>query len=212
MGENISGFYAILRLPAIFNALHHLVVRQEARQILVDEYIKPSPGDRLLDIGCGPAPMLSYLPDVVYTGLDLEPNFIDFARAQHGKRATFIHARVQELASRLNGEFDLALAIGVVHHIDDSEAHELFRAVETLLRPGGRLIVSDPVFRNRQNPIARLVMRLDRGKSIRSKEGYLALAGTGLPCIQTDLRSDFLRIPYDHCISVYQKPASSATT
>ena len=48
-------------------------------------------------------------------------------------------------------------------------------------------------------------MALDRGKSIRSQEGYAALAGTELERIQTEVRSDFLRIPYDHCISVYQK-------
>ena len=48
-------------------------------------------------------------------------------------------------------------------------------------------------------------MALDRGKSIRSKEGYAALAGTELERIRTEVRSDFLRIPYDHCISVYQK-------
>jgi len=83
-------------------------------------------------------------------------------------------------------------------------ARELFRAAEKLLKRGGRLIVSDPVRRPYQNPIARLVMRFDRGKSIRSKEGYLALAGDGLQLIRTDLRSDFMRIPYDHCISVYE--------
>jgi cyclopropane fatty-acyl-phospholipid synthase-like methyltransferase len=149
--------------------------------------------------------MFPYLKDVNYTGLDLEENFIKEARAKYGARATFIHARVQDLAEKLHSQFDLAIAIGVLHHLDDGEAKELFRAVGELLKAGGRLIVSDPVFRPRQNPLARLVMAFDRGKSIRSKEGYAALAGTELKRIQTEVRSDFLRIPYDHCISIYQK-------
>ena len=212
MGENVSGIYSILNHPAIFNGFHRLVVKRDARQVLVDEYIKPRPGDRLLDIGCGPASMLPYLDKVNYTGLDLEPNFVEQARAKYGDRATFIHARVQDLAEKLHSQFDLAIAIGVLHHLDDPEATELFRAVGKLLKAKGRLIVSDPVFRPRQNPLARLVMALDRGKSIRNKEGYAALAGAELERIQTEVRSDFLRIPYDHCISVYQKNVISRGT
>jgi len=209
MGENVSGIYSILNHPAIFNAFHRLVVKRDARQVLVDEYVKPIPGDRLLDIGCGPASMLPYLDKVDYTGLDLEPNFVEQARAKYGDSATFVHARVQDLAEKLHSQFDLAMAIGVLHHLDDGEARELFRAVGKLLKAGGRLIVSDPVSRAGQNPLARLVMSLDRGKSIRSKEGYEALAGTELARTKTEVRSDFLRIPYDHCISVYQKPLIS---
>src|SRR4051812_37484616 len=129
MGENVSGIYSILNHPAIFNAFHRLVVKHDARRVLVQEYIKPKPGDRLLDIGCGPASMLPYLDGVQYTGLDLELNFIEEARAKHGTRATFIHARVQDLTASLDGEFDLAIAVGILHHLDDTEAIELFRAV-----------------------------------------------------------------------------------
>jgi len=206
MGENVSGIYSILNHPAIFNGFHRLVVKRDARQVLVDEYIKPEAGDRLLDIGCGPASMLPYLGKVDYTGLDLEPNFVEQGRAKYGDRATFIHARVQDLAEKLHSEFDLAIAIGVLHHLDDEEARELFRAVGKLLKTGGRLVVSDPVFRPRQNPLARYVMSFDRGKRIRTEEEYAALASSELTAIRTEVRSDFMRIPYDHCISVYLKP------
>lgn len=209
MGENVSGIYSILNHPAIFAAFHRMVVRRDARRVLVDEYIRPNAGDRLLDIGCGPASMLPYLQDVNYTGLDLEENFINEAQVKYAGRATFIHARAQDLAAKLDCEFDLAIAIGVLHHLDDGEAKELFRAVTILLKPGGRLVVSDPVFRKRQNPLARMVMSFDRGKSIRTNEGYALLAGSELERVRTDVRSDFMRIPYDHCISVYQKPGST---
>jgi SAM-dependent methyltransferase len=206
MDQNISGVYSLLRRPSVFSALQRFIVRKDSRKILAEHYIKPKPGDLLLDIGCGPASMLPYLGDVIYTGLDVEHAYIEQARAEYKGRCTFIEARVQDLATKLDSQFDIAIAIGILHHLDDQEAQGLFRASQTLLRPGGRLIVSDPVLRPSQNPIASLVMRFDRGKRIRSKEGYLALARGSLRCIQTDLRSDFMRIPYDHCISVYQKP------
>src|SRR2546423_13231849 len=115
MGENVSGIYSILNHPAIFNGFHRLVVKRDARQVLVDEYIKPRPGDRLLDIGCGPASMLPYLDKVNYTGLDLEPNFVEQARAKYGDRGTFIHARVQDLAEKVHNQVALAIAGGVLH-------------------------------------------------------------------------------------------------
>ena len=208
MAQNVSGIYSILNNASIFNAFHRLVVKRDARQILVDEYIKPSIGDSLLDIGCGPAPMLPYLTGVRYTGLDLEKNFIDQARATYGGRATFIHARVQDLAAKLDSQFDVAIALGVLHHLDDWEATELFRATATVLKPGGRLIVSEPVFRHGHR-LARFVMSFDRGKSIRTQKGYADLAGAQLEFIQSDFRSDFVRIPYDHCVLVYRKPSAA---
>src|SRR2546423_12440773 len=125
MGENVSGIYSILNHPAIFNAFHRLIVKRDARRVLVDEYVKPGAGDRLLDIGCGPASMLPYLDNVDYTGLDLEPNFVEQGRAKYGDRATFIHARGQGLGGKLHRPIDLALAVGGVLPLDDAEAREL---------------------------------------------------------------------------------------
>ena len=42
----------------------------------LDEYVKPAPKDKILDIGCGPADILQYLPVVTTTGLDISPEYI----------------------------------------------------------------------------------------------------------------------------------------
>lgn len=205
MAENISGIYSILRHPWLYTAFQRMIAHRDTRRVLVEDYIQPQRGDRVLDIGCGPASMLPYLGDVEYTGLDLEPKFIRLARDRYGDRATFIHARIEDLAKSIDSEFDIAIANGVLHHLDDSEARELFRAAAKLLKSGGRLIVADGVRFPRQNIIARAILAFDRGKSVRSQEGYLALADPALHHVHTDVRSDFMRIPYDACVSIYQK-------
>jgi SAM-dependent methyltransferase len=212
MAENIRGVYSILRHPRLYTTFQRFIFRRDTRRILVEDYIQPQQGDRVLDIGCGPASMLSYLGDVNYTGLDLEPKFIKMAHDRYGDRATFIEARVQELAKKIDSEFDIAIANGVLHHLDDGEARELFRATSQLLKTGGRLIAADGVFLPRQNFIARMILSLDRGKSVRTEEGYLALAGPFLQHVRTEVRSDFMRIPYDACVSVYQKRVTSKAT
>ena len=37
----------------------------------------------------------------------------------------------------------LVLALGLVHHLDDSEASDLFRLGYTALKPGGRILIVD---------------------------------------------------------------------
>ncbi len=60
--------------------------------------------------------------------------------------------------------------------MDDAQASELFVLLRQVLKPGGRVITVDNVFTERQNPIARLLISLDRGRHVRSPAGYEALA------------------------------------
>jgi SAM-dependent methyltransferase len=207
VGQANSGLYSLLKHPALFNAVQR-VVRSDARKILVDEYIKPRPGDRLLDIGCGPGGMVPYLEDVEFTGVDPEPAYVDLARATYGARGTFMCAGVNDMTDEYEQRFDRVIAVGVLHHIEDGPARTLFDVARRALKPGGRLVTSDPVWREGQNPLARLAIAMDRGKSVRSPEGYCALAGRSFARVEVFLRSDFMRIPYDHCILVCENEST----
>jgi 2-polyprenyl-3-methyl-5-hydroxy-6-metoxy-1,4-benzoquinol methylase len=210
MGQINDGIYSLLKWSAIFEGLHSVIVKKNARSILADQYIRANPGDRLLDIGCGPASMRPYLNEVIYIGIDPEPAYIQLARTRHGTHGTFIQAGVQDIADRLHGDFDIVIAIGVLHHLDDTEAHLLFEMTRKVLKPGGRLVTSDPVLRTPQNPIARLAISFDRGRNVRSQDQYISLAKQCFQRVRPELRSDFMRIPYDHCILVCDKPADMA--
>jgi len=60
--------------------------------------------------------------------------------------------------------------------MDDAQASEVFGLLRQVLKPGGRVITLDNVFTDRQNPIARLLIGLGRGRHVRSPAGYEALA------------------------------------
>jgi SAM-dependent methyltransferase len=164
-------------------------------------YVKPAPGDKILDIGCGPADVLNYLPAVNYTGLDISPEYIRSANQRYGARGRFCCGDVGLAAIEgEHGTFDLVLVTGVIHHLDDAQAARLFDLARLALRPTGRLVTFDGCYAPQQSPIARWLLARDRGKFVRTREEYLRLASARFSKVEPHLRHDLLRLPYTHLI------------
>ena len=79
---------SVLGIPAAYR-LFFLIVGGDVRKIYTTEYVKAKPGEKVLDIGCGPGDILEYLPDVKYTGFDLSPEYIEAAKKRFGNRGRF---------------------------------------------------------------------------------------------------------------------------
>jgi SAM-dependent methyltransferase len=153
----------------------------------------------VLDLGCGPGDLIRQLWDVRYVGVDLNVPYIQRARRVYGDRAEF---RVGD-ATRLDGDlrdFDLALAFGVLHHLDDGAATALCRAAARALVPGGRLVAVDPALIPAQHPVARFLITRDRGQYVRSPSDYGDIAQGVFTDAKVVVRNDLLRIPYTHCV------------
>jgi SAM-dependent methyltransferase len=202
MAQHSSGLYSFLEFSAVYTAMKTVLLRKGGTGRFVGEYIKPLAGERVLDIGCGPGLIRPFLGDIDYVGLEPEPRYIKTARSQFPERSQFICKPVEAMDGAISGPFDIALAIGVLHHLDDAGARILFGGAKKALKPGGRLITLDCVLTVPQHPIARLLINLDRGKCVRTTEGYAALARESFERIDLDVRTDLLRVPYSHCITV----------
>lgn len=200
MPQIIKGVRSILSIPAVYSLFGVLVGGASYRQVLVRNYIRPQSGDRVLDIGCGPGDMFTYLSDVEYLGFDLSQKYIQSAQKRFGDRATFICESVTAKNLKQPCSFDIVLAMGILHHLDDAEAVQLFQLAKTALKPGGRLITFDGVFTDSQSPCARYIISKDRGQNVRTKDGYYQLAAQVFPQIAVNIRHDLLRIPYTHII------------
>ncbi|MGC2108420.1 MAG: class I SAM-dependent methyltransferase [Candidatus Korobacteraceae bacterium] len=192
----------ILDWPFFYESYHKLIGANYRSRVLVEEYIRPQAGERILDIGCGPGNMLPFLPECRYMGFDSNPSYIASARQRYGKRGEFVCERVSDHTVRQFGEFDIVLALGLVHHLDDAEATDLFRLGYTALRAGGRLITNDGCYVPHQSAAKRYLLSRDRGQFVRTREQYEGLAHRLFGEVQGDLREDVLRIPYTHLIMV----------
>lgn len=148
MSQITSGLRTILSHPAVYDLFQNLMGADRIRRELVSEHIRPTEGMRLLDIGCGTARILDYLPVLDYYGFDLSRDYIDEAESRYADRGVFRCALVEE--ATLHGEppFDLVLAVGVLHHLDDQSALQLMLLAKSALKEGGAVGNDRPVFRS----------------------------------------------------------------
>ncbi len=196
-----------LACAGVYSLFARTVGAHRGRRLYVDQHVRPKTGDRILDIGCGPADILEALPPVDYHGFDLSPDYIAAAQRRFGGRGQF-HVELvgTDTVSRYAG-FDLVLATGVLHHLNDAEAVNLFRIAQAALKPAGRLVTLDGCFVPRQSPLARFFLRRDRGHYVREEAAYVALARQVFAQVQPRVRTDLLRIPYTHLVLECQKPS-----
>lgn len=197
----ISRLFPLLSHPVAYRLFQQGVGAERARKIYLEEFAKPSPGEKILDLGCGPGDILDYLPEVNYTGLDLSPEYIRAARERFGSKGRFCCGDLG--VATIEGEqgsFDLVMAIGVLHHLDDGQAGQLFALARRALHPGGRLVTYDGCYVPGQSPVARWFLSKDRGQFVRARDEYVLLASNHFSTVQPVLRHDLLHIPYTHLI------------
>ncbi len=196
-----AGVRKILELAWAYAAFKQFVQPVAAQRAFVKEFVPVEAGSRILDIGCGTGWILDYLPrDIHYTGYDLNPNYIADAQKQHGDRATFFCADItsESVPHIESAGFDIVLALGLLHHLNDREAKSLCESAHAHLKPGGVFITFDGVYVPKQSPVARYIISRDRGRAVRTPEGYLSLTAPFFPRVKRQVRTDLLRIPYTH--------------
>jgi cyclopropane fatty-acyl-phospholipid synthase-like methyltransferase len=195
----LQSIRSVLAIPAAYNLWWNVVGGPAWAKVLVTEYIQPRDGARILEIGCGPGTIVDYLPQVEYVGFDLSSKYIEMARKRF-PQAEFICERVSRFSLAKQQSFDAVLALGVVHHLDDQEARQLFQIAADALKSGGKLITIDGVWTSDQSASARWLLARDRGEYVRKEGEYVKIASEMFATVRPSIRHDLLRIPYTHLI------------
>jgi ubiquinone/menaquinone biosynthesis C-methylase UbiE len=198
----------VLSVPVVYETFQRVVGSESVRRELVDRYVRPRPGLRVLDIGCGPGDLITYLPGAEYTGTDLSASYIESARRRFGDRGRYFQGRVSDLNPDELGSFDVVIAKSLLHHIDEDEALHLFESASRVLSPGGRLVTLDAAYTPDMSRGARFVVSRDRGQSILTPEGYEKLARRAFDEVEVAVHHDLLRIPYTHVFMSCQRPVA----
>ncbi len=191
----IETLRSVLSNSWAYQSFFNAVGGVKRNRILLHDYIRPAPRDRLLDIGCGPGTLVPYLESVEYVGLDVSPEYIETARRRF-PQAKFICQRVGQSDPVEPQSFDIVVALGVLHHLDDTEALALFLLARDAMKPGARLVTIDGVWTRDQSRVVKYLLSRDRGRFVRTEAAYRQIASQAFSNIEASVRHDLLRIPY----------------
>jgi arsenite methyltransferase len=117
------------------------------RRRLVRAALGATPGERILDVGCGPgfygAELLDEVgPDGKVVGLDSSPQMLAVAarRCEGHANVEFLEAEATSLPVE-DAAFDAAVCVQVLEYVPDVSA--ALAELHRVLRPGGRVVVWD---------------------------------------------------------------------
>ncbi|MFC1698980.1 class I SAM-dependent methyltransferase [Candidatus Omnitrophota bacterium] len=190
---------AVLQNAQFYRLLRRIVGSQRVNFAFVEKYVRPKNGDKILDIGCGPGDILECLPDNInYYGFDMSQKYINAARRRFGNRGSFVCKRLSPEAVGQLATYDIVIASGIMHHLNDDEAIQLLELARAALKPSGRLITRDGCYADGQHKIARYILSKDRGRYVRTMADYKNLASRMFPSVRADLHHDLSRLPYTH--------------
>lgn len=116
------------------------------------DVLAPRRGEHILDVGAGPGVLAPHIAaaGARYTGVDVSPRLLAFAREHHGQHGRFLQADARALSATpeiKRGSFDAAVFLLSIQDMDPLA--DVLRSVAWALRDGGRIVMlmTHPCFR-----------------------------------------------------------------
>lgn len=126
---------------------------------LLQSLTNPARHPRIIELGCGAArlarELLERFAEASVTALEVDERQLADNRQQPHPRLNFVHAGAQACPVP-DASFDLALMLKSLHHVPLDLLDQALGEVHRVLRPGGFLYVSEPVFAGAYNEVIRI--------------------------------------------------------
>jgi ubiquinone/menaquinone biosynthesis C-methylase UbiE len=141
----------LIHWARLYDMGHWLLGRRRNRltRMLADD-LELRPGDRVLDVGCGPGRLARVFaervaPTGAVDGIDAAAEMINRARSQARKRraaVTFQVAFAQDLPFP-DATFDAVGCTLALHHVAQDDQRTAVEEMYRVLKPGGRLLIAE---------------------------------------------------------------------
>ncbi len=193
----------------LYVALQKGVGADRVRYRCLDE-AELKPGDRVLDVGCGPAYYFDRLPVVEYYGFDTSAPYIEHANRRYGDRGEFRCEVLTEAHLAELPQFDAVLLFGLLHHLSDGQCATLLDVSAKSLAPGGRVVSCDPCLHRGQGRISRWMSENDRGEYVRAPQAFEELARASFGEVESEVLHTVSRVPSSHFMMRMSAPLVSS--
>ncbi len=204
MSQRTSKIYNLINSPLFYIFFQKIMSGTSFRKKIIIKNIKNSKV-KVLDIGCGPAEVLNYIPNSVYYGYDIDPRSINYAKKKYkDKNHHFFCKKFGKSEIKKLPKIDYVILFGIVHHLNDEEVKNLFELCKKVMKKNAVLLTEDPILIKNQNPIARFLIKNDRGMNIREKSNYLKLVNVYFKNIRAKITHQFF-VPYTWFSTICKK-------
>lgn len=200
-GETRNPIWQLLRIPMLYDLSQMIAGTKKIRQDFVQQYVQPKANARVLDLGCGTGDLRENLPGCDYVGIDINASYIDTARNRYSD-AEFLVGDCANFEPLNVGQFDAITAVGLLHHLNDKSVTDLSRSARAALKPGGCFCSIDPCYTDDQGSLRRWFVSKDRGRSVRTTDGYGDLLKDDFDSIRPVVIHDWGNIPWSYCVMV----------
>lgn len=129
-----------LKLPSVFDPVQRVFNGRfwEVTQEMFGHYGKGN----ILDLACGTGELRKYINPKVYYGLDINGNFISYAKKRfNGNNTHFIRGDMTTSIPDVN--FDTAFLISAAHHLSDCQMEAILKKLHD--KNVGRVVIIDGV-------------------------------------------------------------------
>tara|TARA_Y100000817_G_C16696868_1_gene473000 strand:- start:124 stop:750 length:627 start_codon:yes stop_codon:yes gene_type:complete len=195
--EKNNLIYKIFNFPIIYNAYQKIIFRKDSKNNIFNNYIKVNKKDLVLDVGCGPGNYRDLIKSENYYGIDINCKSIDQAKEIYPKDH-FDCLPVQEISNKVNKKFDKIILLGLLHHISDQDALNLFNDLKNIAMPETKIFCLDTSFKRNQNLFSKIMAKLDKGNHVRFPEELEKLVDTEFYSVDIKMFDNLLRVPCFH--------------
>ena len=118
----------------------------KSKQMIIDQFLPPRPGDYVIDVGCGSGVVANHLAEKGANVLAVDGNAsaITFAKAQFPSRQIkFVQGLVDE-AFNVERPVSSIYCMEVIEHIYNDQALRMLNTFRKLLLTGGRVLLTTP--------------------------------------------------------------------
>ena len=185
--------------PTIYDAAQMFIRGKRFESIFIKNFLKIHPGMRVLDLGCGTGwlyPLVKRL-NCQYKGIDVCEKRIQKCKERFGDPKAFQTAKVGNPENLSDNAYDIVVAFGLLHHLDDKEGMLLADQASEALGKSGRFLTIDGVLLEKQKILRRLILQMDRGKFIRNQQQYEKILSKRFKKFNSYIEKNLFLLPYD---------------
>ena len=203
MSQKTKGIYKIFSNTYFYLFVQKIMSATSFRGKVIKKIINKK-NVKVLDIGCGPAEILEYLPKIKYFGYDINNDYISYAKKKFGDKGQFYCKKFTVNELKKIPKFDYVILFGLLHHLEEIEIKKLLINIKKALKKNGKLITLDNVFTENQNLIAKFLIKMDRGQNVRTKKEYIRILYKSFKKIKSQIIHQTF-IPYTWFVTICNK-------